>query len=69
MSHKRSPVASTFFGGAPPVAPKGGWRRSLRLGTKCPWLAFARDNQDIPYNHLQQSVFFTKKLDALTLIF
>ena len=46
--------------------PKGGWR-SLRLGTKCPSLVFALDNQDIPHNSVQQSVIFTTKLDALTL--
>ncbi|CDN14845.1 hypothetical protein RintRC_1184 [Richelia intracellularis] len=30
--------------------------------------AFALDNQDIVHNYVQQSVIFTKKLDALTLI-
>ncbi|NRB06609.1 MAG: hypothetical protein HRU34_04280 [Richelia sp.] len=44
--------------------PKG---RCLPLGTKCPSLAFALDNQDIPHNYVQQSVIFTTKLDALTL--
>ncbi|CDN14917.1 hypothetical protein RintRC_2910 [Richelia intracellularis] len=46
--------------------PKGRWR-SLRLGTKCPSLAIALDNQDILHNYVQQSVIFTTKLDALTL--
>ena len=64
---KRSPVASTFVGDAPAVPPKGRWP-SLRLGTKCPSLAFALDNQDIPHNYVQQSVIFTTKLDALTLV-
>ncbi|NRB08526.1 MAG: hypothetical protein HRU34_16175 [Richelia sp.] len=41
---KRSPVASNFFGDAPPIPPKWRWL-SLRLGTKCPSLAFALDNQ------------------------
>ncbi|NRB08071.1 MAG: hypothetical protein HRU34_13330, partial [Richelia sp.] len=49
----------------PPVPPKGG---SLRLGTKCPSLAFALDNQDMLHNYVQQSVIFTTKLDALTLL-
>ncbi|CDN10019.1 hypothetical protein RintRC_3022 [Richelia intracellularis] len=47
--------------------PKWRWR-SLRLGTKCPSLAFALDNQDMPHNSVQQSVIFTIKLDALTLL-
>ncbi|NRB08963.1 MAG: hypothetical protein HRU34_18825 [Richelia sp.] len=51
---KRSPVASTFFGDAPPVLAQRG-------------LAFALDNQDRPYHYVQQSVIFTTKLDALTL--
>ena len=67
MPHQSSPVASTFFGHAPLVAPKGHWR-SLRLGTKCPSLALALDNQDIPHNYVQQSVIFTTILDALTLL-
>ncbi|NRB09295.1 MAG: transposase, partial [Richelia sp.] len=46
--------------------PKGRWR-SLPFGTKCPSLAFALENQDIPHNYVQQSVIFTTKLDALTL--
>ncbi|NRB08973.1 MAG: hypothetical protein HRU34_18875 [Richelia sp.] len=48
--------------------PKGRWR-SLRLGTKCPSLALALENQDIPHNYVQQSVIFTTKLDALTLLY
>ncbi|NRB08940.1 MAG: hypothetical protein HRU34_18685 [Richelia sp.] len=48
--------------------PKGRWR-SLPFGTKCPSLAFALENQDIPHNSVQQSVFFTTKLDALTLLY
>ncbi|CDN13141.1 MAG: hypothetical protein HRU34_01015 [Richelia sp.] len=30
-------------------------------------MAFALDNQDIPHNCVQQSVIFTRILDALTL--
>ncbi|NRB06537.1 MAG: hypothetical protein HRU34_03855, partial [Richelia sp.] len=48
--------------------PKGRWR-SLPFGTKCPSLAFALDNQDMPHNSVQQSVILTTKLDALTLVF
>ncbi|NRB07591.1 MAG: hypothetical protein HRU34_10370 [Richelia sp.] len=57
MPHEGSPVASTFFGDAPPapaVPPQSA-------------LAFAFDNQDIPHNYVQQSIIFTTKLDALTL--
>ncbi|CDN17077.1 hypothetical protein RintRC_4913 [Richelia intracellularis] len=32
-------------------------------------MAFALENQDIPHNSVQQSVFFTTKLDALTLLY
>ena len=31
-------------------------------------MGFALENQDIPHNYVQQSVIFTTKLDALTLI-
>ncbi|NRB08597.1 MAG: hypothetical protein HRU34_16590 [Richelia sp.] len=47
--------------------PKGRWR-SLRLGTKCPSLAFALENQDIIHNPVQKSVISTTKLYALTLV-
>ncbi|CDN10687.1 hypothetical protein RintRC_0651 [Richelia intracellularis] len=32
-------------------------------------MALALDNQDIPYNYVQKSVIFIRKLDALTLGF
>ncbi|NRB08385.1 MAG: hypothetical protein HRU34_15280, partial [Richelia sp.] len=47
--------------------PKGRWR-SLGLGTKCPSLAFALDNQEVSHNSVQQSVILTTKLDAFLLV-
>ncbi|CDN15501.1 hypothetical protein RintRC_5525 [Richelia intracellularis] len=32
-------------------------------------MAFALENQDMPHNCVQQSVIFTTKLDALTLVY